>query len=272
MDTESPKSKYAIFAVSTPEPGYQHIWFYEPDTLYDAIPEIVSNKLCSWSNYETYILLHKKSATHIGKNVEDYYAIIIPSDWEKSLEQTVFDITGPISTFEHVLNNGIPDISVSKFTKVIENGTFYYPATKHYDNKKGTIVSCDRCGTRDPPATLGFEQMDLCVNCLNVEMGLMPMHKKIESGLRDIYKKKVLEEVKVLPRDVAAIKKYFEQFMKLEPSKPSVGYRNYVGFDYVAYNGTTPSGKSYTLNIVIHDKAGAYYVHVMGDMGFTLNI
>ena len=48
---------------------------------------------------------------------------------------------------------------------LIDNGTFYYPAWKHYNRK--TKVFCDRCHRQDLMASIGYAQFDLCLLCVD---------------------------------------------------------------------------------------------------------
>lgn len=49
--------------------------------------------------------------------------------------------------------------------EIVCNGTFYYPANKHY-NGQGT-VTCDRCGQENLDVCVGYEKMDLCLSCVD---------------------------------------------------------------------------------------------------------
>lgn len=51
------------------------------------------------------------------------------------------------------------------YYKVLEFGTFYYPAWKHY-RREDAIVQCDRCGKEDIGSCLGFGQQDICMICV----------------------------------------------------------------------------------------------------------
>lgn len=51
------------------------------------------------------------------------------------------------------------------YYKVIDNGTYYYPAWKHYNRK--TSVFCDRCNRQNLRASIGYAQFDLCLLCVD---------------------------------------------------------------------------------------------------------
>ena len=55
--------------------------------------------------------------------------------------------------------------NVEGFEKVIKLGTFFYPASKHYD--RNVSVRCDRCFKTDLLSCVGFEQLDLCLVCVD---------------------------------------------------------------------------------------------------------
>jgi hypothetical protein len=56
---------------------------------------------------------------------------------------------------------------INKFNKILEYGTFFFPATKHYGTI-GSSVQCDRCHRANLKACVGYENMDLCLNCVEV--------------------------------------------------------------------------------------------------------
>lgn len=58
-----------------------------------------------------------------------------------------------------------------KFVKTVENGTFYYPAKKRYNNIG--YISCDRCDQLNINACVGYESVDLCLNCVNFVVELI---------------------------------------------------------------------------------------------------
>lgn len=51
------------------------------------------------------------------------------------------------------------------YYNVIDNGTYYYPAWKHYNRK--TNVFCDRCNRQQLKACIGYKQFDLCLWCVD---------------------------------------------------------------------------------------------------------
>lgn len=48
---------------------------------------------------------------------------------------------------------------------VLDHGTYYYPAWKHYNRK--TKVFCDRCHRQNLRACIGYGQFDLCLLCVD---------------------------------------------------------------------------------------------------------
>lgn len=50
------------------------------------------------------------------------------------------------------------------FTRVIDNGTYYYPAWRHYGSNHTDVV-CDRCLKHNLTACIGYEEQDLCLRC-----------------------------------------------------------------------------------------------------------
>ncbi len=59
------------------------------------------------------------------------------------------------------MNNNPKEIT---FYKVYKNGSYYYPACKHYNEEEGP-VGCDRCLDENIPACIGWEKYDLCLKC-----------------------------------------------------------------------------------------------------------
>jgi len=51
------------------------------------------------------------------------------------------------------------------YFKAIDNGTYYYPAWKHYGRK--TSVFCDRCNRQNLRACIGYNNFDLCLLCVD---------------------------------------------------------------------------------------------------------
>lgn len=50
------------------------------------------------------------------------------------------------------------------FVDVIDHGTYFYPAWKHYGRKVDVI--CDRCAEKNLTACIGFGERDLCLPCV----------------------------------------------------------------------------------------------------------
>jgi hypothetical protein len=51
------------------------------------------------------------------------------------------------------------------FRTVIDNGTYYYPAWRHYE--RYVEVVCDRCHASGLTACIGFGRLDLCLQCVD---------------------------------------------------------------------------------------------------------
>jgi hypothetical protein len=48
---------------------------------------------------------------------------------------------------------------------LLDHGTYYYPAWKHYNRK--TSVFCDRCHRQNLRACIGYANFDLCLLCVD---------------------------------------------------------------------------------------------------------
>ena len=55
-------------------------------------------------------------------------------------------------------------MSIGSFVDVIDHGTYFFPAWKHYGREVNVI--CDRCATSNLPACIGFNTRDLCLPCV----------------------------------------------------------------------------------------------------------
>lgn len=53
---------------------------------------------------------------------------------------------------------------IGSFVDVIDHGTYFFPAWKHYGREVNVI--CDRCATSNLPACIGFNTRDLCLQCV----------------------------------------------------------------------------------------------------------
>ena len=60
--------------------------------------------------------------------------------------------------------NNLPP-SQETMVKILKNGTYYFPATKHYNNN-ATSVMCDRCRRTDLDMCIGLDSYDLCLPCI----------------------------------------------------------------------------------------------------------
>lgn len=61
------------------------------------------------------------------------------------------------------MNN--PSLSREKTIQILKNGTYYNPASKHY-NGNSTNVVCDRCRKTGLDMCIGYETYDLCLQCI----------------------------------------------------------------------------------------------------------
>ena len=56
-------------------------------------------------------------------------------------------------------------MSNSELNNCFKNGKYYNPSTSHYNNPS-TNVMCDRCHTNNLPVSIGYGQIDLCMQCV----------------------------------------------------------------------------------------------------------
>lgn len=61
------------------------------------------------------------------------------------------------------MNN--PPLSWEMTINILKNGTFYFPASKHYDNQTVNVV-CDRCHKIKLDVCIGYDLYDLCLPCV----------------------------------------------------------------------------------------------------------
>ncbi len=69
---------------------------------------------------------------------------------------------------------------------VVQNGTFYYPAYKHYGNYPINVV-CDYCNKSNLSCSVGFGDKDLCLSCVDL---FVNTQNNNSPKLQDIYKPK----------------------------------------------------------------------------------
>ena len=55
--------------------------------------------------------------------------------------------------------------NLTDLTAVLYNGTFFYPAWKHYGRQINVV--CDKCGIHQLTKCIGYLDMDLCLQCAN---------------------------------------------------------------------------------------------------------
>lgn len=63
--------------------------------------------------------------------------------------------------------------------KICKYGTYYYPATKHYDGASNG-VECDRCYKVNLDACIGWDRYDLCLECASIIANIIKKNKKQE--------------------------------------------------------------------------------------------
>jgi len=55
------------------------------------------------------------------------------------------------------------------YSIVLTHGRFYYPATSHYNKKPGELnVICDRCQRQHIMCCVGYNDIDLCMPCVEI--------------------------------------------------------------------------------------------------------
>lgn len=55
-------------------------------------------------------------------------------------------------------------INKQKILELVKYGTYYNPAYKHY-GEEGNVY-CDKCKKQDLSVCIGYETMDLCLQCV----------------------------------------------------------------------------------------------------------
>jgi hypothetical protein len=68
----------------------------------------------------------------------------------------------------------------SELKNIVEKGTYYYPAWKHYETPSSR-VSCDRCSKNDLISCIGYENKDLCLNCCQAVTEILNRHSTIKT-------------------------------------------------------------------------------------------
>ncbi len=111
-------------------------------------------------------------------------------------------------------------LTLRQMREIMETGTLFYPASKHYtaDLLTNLCVSCDNCDATALPACIGKESADLCLQCaakLTEHVQMAPT--TLFMGLHQTYAKEVaaqlglcvfvqtLEESQDMTRVVAAV-------------------------------------------------------------------
>lgn len=68
---------------------------------------------------------------------------------------------------------------MNKFEEIIKYGKFYFPANYHYMNNSKVI--CDRCYKSDIASSIGYGQLDLCLQCAEIVANQMKNKQDIIS-------------------------------------------------------------------------------------------
>jgi len=68
------------------------------------------------------------------------------------------------------------EIVMNLYKRIVTDGTFYNPATKHYPDKN-IAVQCIKCFQTEIPACIGYEDLDLCLPCASNVIILMQKHQ-----------------------------------------------------------------------------------------------
>jgi hypothetical protein len=72
--------------------------------------------------------------------------------------------------------------------QIIKNGTFYYPAYKHYENITANVV-CDFCNKSNLKCAIGYLSSDLCLNCTETISNSQSNTNKYPPKLHDLHDK-----------------------------------------------------------------------------------
>lgn len=62
------------------------------------------------------------------------------------------------------------------FTNVVKYGKYYYPAWTHYKRENANVV-CDRCAKTKLVVSIGLENTDLCLQCVETVSKLITKPK-----------------------------------------------------------------------------------------------
>lgn len=96
----------------------------------------------------------------------------------------------------------------SSYSQIVEYGTFYFPAWKHY-NRPANVV-CDRCGKSNLQSCIGYSNKDLCLQCADVITGnayaptvVRPVviYERVDEREREKRLKDICDEVRVVRKD-----------------------------------------------------------------------
>lgn len=73
----------------------------------------------------------------------------------------------PLQDNRHTANNP----TFADFENCVRYGKYFYPAVAHY--YPGSIVQCDKCLRTNLRASIGYQDIDLCLSCaMHVEMNM----------------------------------------------------------------------------------------------------
>ena len=85
-----------------------------------------------------------------------------------------------INNMLSIIYNIMSQLPIDKSTmlKICENGTYYNPASNHYDGI--TNVVCDKCYRDNLNISIGWQSLDLCLSCVD-EINKYKSSKSISS-------------------------------------------------------------------------------------------
>ncbi|ARF08932.1 hypothetical protein Catovirus_1_982 [Catovirus CTV1] len=86
---------------------------------------------------------------------------------------------------------------MKNFEDIIKKGKYYYPANSHYMND--TKVICDRCFKNDITSSIGYDQLDLCLQCAEIVSNQM---KNRELFVQSTKQKQKLETLTFMERSL----------------------------------------------------------------------
>jgi len=198
-----------------------------------------------------------------GSRINTVCLCEIPPNYQEIMNEFITNFIGQADDFVDHLTNGKKIIELIGHEATVVNGSYYYPASEHYPNSKYGIVICDCCRGSNLESCIGYgTNCDLCFDCAKMITSKISSNQLLYNMLMFEYEKNVLKTVPAIGKSEDEIESYFKKFMTLEMIEPNVGYKNYVGMDYLCYIGTMVNGNKYQINIIIKPALELYYVDV----------